>query len=253
MTCHKTSSFSSPRALSYLGSLSSVRALALATATLLSACAGDPTIQTGDDAETIMDGRLARVDNARASLVYVDPDFDYGRFDAVMIDPLDVEHIEVIQPSSSSSSINRFNREWELTDKDKESLRSNFSEAVKGAISSRGAFELTDEADHNVVRIAALITQIAPTGPRDDVQSRGVRSTVITDGAGSISVAMMITDSTSGEVLAIIKDTRDGESNFGTINNRVTNIAELRRHFNAWGRQLSDGLVALQQRSAKTP
>ena len=228
------------------------RGLALGLAAfvaLLGACAGEPTIQTGADAETIMDGRLARVDNTRSSLVYVDPDADYGRYDSVLLVPLDVDHIEIIQPNTTSSVANRFNRDWELTDSDRSKLQDAFREAMEKAIADGGDFSLAEDGGENVLRVEAMITQIAPNAPKDDVQSRGTRSTIITEGAGSLSVAMMLADGDSGEVLAIIKDTRSGQSNMNTINNSVTNMAEVRRHFRTWGMQLNNGLVALQTRA----
>ena len=52
----------------------------LAALSLLGACSSEPTIQTGEDAETIMEGRLARVDNSRSDLTYLDPTADYARY-----------------------------------------------------------------------------------------------------------------------------------------------------------------------------
>ena len=49
-----------------------IKQLAIATATLslLAACASEPTVQTGDDAEVVM-GNLHKVDNSRADLAYI--------------------------------------------------------------------------------------------------------------------------------------------------------------------------------------
>ena len=224
---------------------------AIAALAALSACSSPPSIQTGDDAETIMDGRLARVDNSRSTLAYVDPNGDYERFEQVYIETLNLDNVEIVQPTSGTSIANRFNREWELTDDDKTRLQEQFQESVSAAITKGGAFTLAEEPGKNVLRIDAMITGLAPSAPRDDVASRGARSTVITQGSGSMSIAMVLSDGYSGEVLAIIKDTRDSGSTINwTINNSVTNMAEVRRIFTSWGTQLQDGLVALQKRSA---
>ncbi|MEE4278367.1 MAG: DUF3313 family protein [Halieaceae bacterium] len=196
-----------------------------------------------------MDGRLSRVDNTQGSLVYVDPDADYARYRRVFVAPLNVDHIEIVQPGRGVSAVSRVNRDWELDDEDRSRLQQEFAETVRKAIKDGGSFAIADARGDDVIVIDAMITQIAPTAPRDDVQSRGTRSTIITEGAGSISVAIVLADGDSGEALAIIKDTRDGQSGFGTINNRVTNLAELRRHFRSWGTQLSDGLLALRERA----
>jgi hypothetical protein len=73
---------------------------------------------------------------------------------------------------------------------------------------------------------------------------------VITDGAGSISVAMLLTDGDSGEALAVIKDTYSSQNNVNWgINNSVTNMAEVRRAFNSWGSRLQRGLLTLRYRA----
>ena len=219
---------------------------------LLVACAGEPTVQTGPDAETVMDGRLARVDNTRGALVYIDPDADYARYRKVRIVPLDVDNVEIIQSSASRSMVNRYNREWQLTDSDKSRLREEFRKSMAATIADDGHFEISDEDGDDVLRLEAMVTRIAPTGPKDDTASRGMgRGYVITDGAGSISVAMLLADGDSGEVLAILKDTYDSQNNVNWgINNRVTNLAEVRRAFNSWGSRLQQGLLTLRDRSA---
>lgn len=223
------------------------------TISLLAACAGDPTIQTGDDAETIM-GSLNKVDNARADMAYVDPAGDYGRYTKVLLTPLDVDNVEIIQPSATSSVINRYNREWELTEKDKENLRKSFKEAMEKELTAGGAYEIADGPGDDVLRIDTMITAIAPSGPRDDFDSRTVgRSRVYTQGAGGMSIAVMFADGDSGEVLAMIKDTRNSDNSTWGLNNSVSNMAEVRRNFNAWGRKIHDGLLALRERGEATP
>ena len=49
--------------------------IVIAVAWFLAACAPQPTIQTGPDAETTFDG-LVRVDNSRFANAWVDPDVD---------------------------------------------------------------------------------------------------------------------------------------------------------------------------------
>ena len=219
----------------------------LAAATLLAACSSEPTIQTGDDAETIMGGTLAKVDNAAVDLAYVDPAGNYDRYDRVWIVPLDVDNIEIIQPKANASMVNRYNNEWELTDADKERLQKEFNESMTKELTSNGDFEVADGPGDDVIKVEAMITAIAPSGPKDDTASRGIgRSVVITEGSGAMAIAIMLADGDSGEVLAVIKDTRNSTNANWGINNSVTNLAELRRNFNAWSAQIHRGLVGLR-------
>ncbi|WP_439107537.1 DUF3313 family protein [Congregibacter sp.] len=224
-------------------------AVVLLPLAVLAACAEQPTIQMGDDAETIMGG-LAKVDNSRTDLAYVDPTADYARYAKVFIEPLDVDNVEIIQPNTSNSMVNRYNREWELTESDRQKLQSAFAEAMTKALTDGGAFEIADQGGDDVIKLEAMITQIAPSGPKDDQMSRATtRSTVITEGSGSMSIAIMLADGDSGEPLAIIKDRRSSvNSSMWGVNNSVSNMAEVRRNFTSWAVQIHDGLLALQAR-----
>ncbi len=104
---------------------------------ILGGCAGEPTIQTGEDAETVL-GTLNKVDNSRMDIAYVDPNGDYARYKRVYISPLDVDNVEIIQPSRGSSMLNRYNKEWELTDRDKQDLQTAFKDAAERQLTEGG-------------------------------------------------------------------------------------------------------------------
>jgi hypothetical protein len=214
---------------------------------LLGGCVGEPTIQTGDDAEIIM-GTLAKVDNSQVDLAYVDPNVDYTRYSKVFIMPLDVDNIKIRQPQTQRSMLNRYNREWELTDSERLEFQDAYRAAMEKALSKDGAFEVTDQRGDDVITVQGMITGIAPAGSKDDTKSRGVgRSQVYTEGAGAMSIAVMLTDGDSSEVIAIFKDARRGQQTVWGLNNSVTNMAEVRRYFSIWARQLHDGLLQRRQ------
>ena len=209
-------------------------------ATLVTACTGTPTVETGADAEVI-NGNLHRVDNSRASLAYVDPNADFSKYQRVLIQPLGVDNVEIIQPSNTTSAIQR--KEWALTDADKQSLQEMFAAAMEKQLQERGDFPLATAPDDDVLEIVAMITAIAPSGPKDDNRSRTPgRNYVITEGAGSIAVAVAFGDSETGEVLGLVKDARSSSSFWG-MNNSVTNKAEVQRVFNSWATQINTALA----------
>jgi len=222
----------------------------VALGSCLAACSGEPTIQSGPDAETVLDGQLTRVDNASVDFAYVNPRVDYGRYRRINLAPLRVDDIEIIQPSATSSMVNRFSREWELTEEDRASLQQLFRDAMEAAFAKNPTFTFTEDSADDVIRIEGAITSIAPTAPRDDVSSRTpARSRVYTEGAGAMSIAILLRDGDGGETLALINDTRrSANTNNWGINNRVTNTADIRRLFATWSRGLSDGLLRLQER-----
>ncbi len=212
----------------------------VAMLSLVAACSSTPEVQTGDGAEVIGDN-LHRVDNSKADVAYIDPDADFSKYTKVMIRPLGVNKIEVIQPSKTGTSMSR--RDWELTDADKQMLQDTFHSAMLKNLQDKGDFPLVDEPGDDVLEIGAMITAIAPSAAKDDGRSRAMgRSYVITDGSGAIAVAVAFGDSETGEVLALIKDSRSSSSHWG-LNNSVTNKADVQRMFSSWAMQINSSLV----------
>ena len=212
---------------------------ALAAVFFLAGCASDPEIQTGDDAEVIM-GNLHKVDNSRAQMAYLDPDANLAKYNRVLVRPLGVDKIEIIQPQRSTSVAG--NRDWELTEADKQALQAMFQEVMVKQLQEKGGYEVVDEPGDDVLEIAAMITAIAPSGPKDDNKSRPVgRTQVYTEGAGSIAVAVAYGDSETGEVLGLAKDSRSSNSYWGA-NNSVSNKADVRRMFTSWAIGIREGL-----------
>lgn len=202
---------------------------------MLIACENTPQIQTGENAEAIQ-GNLVRVDHASAKLAYIDPSADFNKYTAILLAPLGVDNVEIIQPSYSRRAAG--NQNWELTDADKIRLQGDFQNALSKQLSLHGTYPLVTAAGDSVLLIAAKLTRIAPNAPKDDNRSRPAgRSTIVTEGAGKISVEVTFSDSETGEVLALAKDTRSGSSLWG-LNNSITNAAQVRRVFNSWAIQI---------------
>ena len=207
--------------------------------TLLAACTGTPEVQTGDDAEVI-DG-LHKVDNSRADMAYLKPDADFSRFNKILLVPLGVDNVEIKQPNTSSS-INRHNQVWELTDEDKLKLQELFYEAMSKQLQEKGGYALTTEPGEGVLLVQARLLGIAPSAPKDDFRSRPIgRGAVYTEGAGAMSVGVAFANSQNGEILALMKDSRSTNNNWGR-NNSVSNMSDVRQMFNGWALGIRKGL-----------
>jgi hypothetical protein len=203
------------------------------TLTLVAACTGTPEIETGDDAEILVDN-LHKVDNSRADMAYVDPDVDFSKYNKILLIPLAVDHVEIKQPSSSGSMTRNKNRKWELTDTDKVKLQEAFHDAMVKQFSDKGGYPIVTEPGDDVMTIQGTLLGIAPSSPKDDNLSRSTgRSTTYTEGAGAMSVMVALGDSESGEVLGVMKDTRASASYWGR-NNSVSNWSDVRTMFNSW-------------------
>ena len=212
----------------------------IVTSVLLACAASEPTIQTGPDAE-IVDRNLHRVDNSRADLAYVDPDIDFTRYRRILVDPLGVDNVEIISPPRSGAT--RTSRgDWELSERDRAQLREMFATAMQRSFNEKGSYPIVGEPEDDVLRITATLTAIAPNAPPDSGGSRTIgRSRVYTEGAGTLYIKVVFSDSESGEVLALIKDSKDGSSTWG-VNNRAANMGEARRVFNTWATSIRASL-----------
>lgn len=214
----------------------------------LAACQNTPQVQTGENAE-IIQGNLVRVDHSRAKLAYVDPSADFKKYTAILLAPLGVENVEIVQPTTSYRTLRAPN--WALTDADKLRLQRDFHEALAKQLALQDTYPLVTAAGDNVLLISAKLTRIAPTAPKDDNRSRPAgRSAIITEGAGKISVEVTFSDSETGEVLALAKDTRSGSSLWG-LNNSITNEAQVRRVFTSWAMQIRAQLDRIQQKNSQ--
>jgi hypothetical protein len=211
------------------------------TLTLVTACAGTPEIETGDDAEVIME-TLHKVDNSRADMAYVDPNVDFGKYTKILLMPLAVDHVEIKQPNTSGSMYRNKSKKWELTDADKVKLQEAFHEAMVKQFEDKGGYPIVTEPGDDVMTIHGSLLGIAPSSPKDDNLSRGTgRTSTYSEGAGSMAVMVALGDSESGEVLGIMKDSRSSASYWGR-NNSVTNWSDVRSMFNGWALLIRNGL-----------
>ena len=67
--------------------------------------AGTANAQDGKDSgPDVILGTLHKVDNAKVGIAYVDPDADFSLYAKILLDPLNVDKVEIVQPSRSSGS-----------------------------------------------------------------------------------------------------------------------------------------------------
>ena len=207
--------------------------LLLASALGLAACSQTPVVQTGPDAEVI-EGNLHRVDNSVADKAYRDPAVKLTDYDAVILEPLVMDDVEIIYDRTR----NYRNIDWTLNDKDKEGLQQLFSKAF----ASDQRFTLTDQPGPKTLRVTVTLVKLEPNAPKDDFDSRPIgRSTYVTEGFGAISVRAVMEDTETGKVVAIMEDRKKTNGPYER-NNSITNRQDISRMFNSWASQLSRGL-----------
>ena len=206
---------------------------AVSMVALVAACSSTPEVQKGPDAEVIM-GNLHKVDNTRSDLAYVDPDADFSKYTKILLLPLDVDNVKIKQPDTSGSINRNRSRKWELTDQDKVKLQEEFRNSMVKQIEGKGGYPIVTEAGPDVLTLQPSLIGLAPSAPKDDNVSRAAgRSYTYTEGAGSMAVMVVLGDSESREMLALVKDSRATNSYWGR-NNSVSNLSDIRSIFNSW-------------------
>jgi hypothetical protein len=205
---------------------------------MLVACASEPKVSELSKDDVIMD-RLHRVTNSDAAVAYVDPNVDFSKYNRVMVDPLGVDNVEIIQPNTSNSaSMRTRNSTWELSDADKNKLKSAFADAMRTQLQDKGSYPVVTAAADDVLRITTVLTALAPNAPPDDNKSRNFgRGQVYTEGAGSVYLSVGFVDSETGEILAVVKDVKTSRNHFG-VNNSVTNFSDVKFMFGDWARAI---------------
>lgn len=219
--------------------------IAAGAITALIGCAGKtPSIQSGPGAEKDANN-LYKVDNTRVDLVYADPNANLRDYTHFIIDPLDVSQVVIVEPFY----IGLHRRTWTLTEKDKALLQDAYQTSMEKHLAKDQGFGLASQAAPNAIRIRAAIIEIAPNAPKDDFASRPIgRMKIISEGAGSITMAALLEDSVSQKPIAKVIDNREGSTMWG-LNNRVSNTAEVRRVFSRWAQLLRSRFDTIHQRN----
>jgi len=201
------------------------------SAALLAACSNTST--QSSDAPNVILGTLHKVDTRGVAIAYKDPNANFAQFTRIKLEELDLDNVTIIQPGQSVTNRGK----WELDDKTRSRLQTAYREVFMREM-ERGGYEVTEDEADDVLRITAALTAIAPSASQDNFNSRPVgRSRVYTEGAGSMSIAFGFSSATSGEILAIVKDSRSGSPMWGN-NNSVSNMSDVRFMFGGWARQI---------------
>ena len=199
----------------------------------LAACSQTPVVQTGPDAEVI-EGNLHRVDHSVADKAYRDPAVKLTDYSAVILEPLVMDNVEIVFDNTQ----NYRHKDWELDEKDKEGLQALFQKAF----SSEQRFTLTDQPGPGVLKVTMTMTKLEPNAPKDDFDSRPIgRSTYVTEGFGAMSVRVVMEDTQTGKVVAIMEDRQKTNGPYER-NNSITNRQDIYRMFVVWASQISKGL-----------
>jgi hypothetical protein len=211
----------------------------LSTAALLVAlvASGCTTTQRGPSE---WDG-LVRQTSTRFDAVFVKPDAEIPAYRNLLLKPADVRFAASWDPNRGGRSMRR-----SLDAADMAAIQADlatmFHDIFREELTS-GGFQFVTEAGPDTLTIIPAIVDLYITAP--DVPTAG-RSRTYTANTGRMTLVLELRDSTTGEILARVVDSRSGRNTgMMTITNRVTNTADARRAIRIWAQASRSGLESL--------
>jgi hypothetical protein len=218
----------------------------LSTALVLSlvACASEPTIQTGPDAEVTFDG-LVRIDNSAFSNAWIDPDVDLTQYTKIMPGGAEFE-FRAVKKSNSASMTRRPNEsEYWISDENKEKVREIVTLAFREELMQSKHFEFANTRGPDTLIIVGGLHDIVSRVP-PDIAGRGE---IYLASVGEATLILEARDSLSGETIYRAVDRRSAEQADGylTMSNSVRTVTEVRRMAKRWASRLRVGLDSIHE------
>ena len=219
------------------------KVIAIAAAALVVGCSSQPSIQTGPDAETTFDG-LVRIDNARFSAAWVDPEIDLTQYSKFMPGGAEFQFRNVQKMTATQARRTNENEFWIS-----ESQRARLVEVVTGIFDEELArsehFTMTDEPGQDTLIIVGALHDIVSRVPPAHIG----RGEIWLSSLGEATLVIEIADSLSGEVIFRAVDRRAIE-NVGSQMIRANSAStwgEVRRWARRWATRLREGLDSIHQ------
>lgn len=214
----------------FLGSL-------LVATAFLTACAGNPHLVEGETKDGLSPVAGVNVDEAFVAL-----DVDTAGFKSFYVEPLDASSTEVnFRPDSRIYP----RGEWEMTDEDRQRFAKQYGNAMTSALLSKG-FNLVEAPSEGVLRVKSQLLEVAPLAPKDDFKSRDVTKKYVSQGAGTLTMAMQLHDGADDRLLVSIEDKRVAGYRWQR-NTRFNNQHEVRLVFSSWARQFANQMSKIHE------
>ncbi|MGI9343267.1 MAG: DUF3313 family protein [Gammaproteobacteria bacterium] len=207
-------------------------------AAIVTGCAtAEPTLDTSPDAEVTFDG-LVPVKNSAFKRAWADPDADLSPYTKIMPGPAEFEFRAVRKTGTTSRSSNQ--REFWISDKDKEKLQQVVSDVFNEELAKSTRFAMTDAPGPDVLIISGALLDIVSLVPPE----RAGRSEVYLSRVGEATLVLELKDSQSGETLVRAAERRAAErpGQASVYSSAVTTWAEVKRLARRWAVKLREGL-----------
>ncbi len=214
---------------------------ALAAILLASACATEPSIPEGSEAEMSFDG-LVKVKNSVMDETWVKPGLDLSGYNKILPVRTEIEY-RAVKPVSKLRSMQSSTTEFPLTDLQKASVEQAVSEVFGEEGAKSKYFTITDTPDAGTLILIGKLFDVVSNVP-PELMGRG---DIYLNRIGEASLALELRDAQSGEILARSVDRRAIDPAFVRASNPVTNKAEFKRVLRSWATNMREKLDKLHE------
>ena len=173
--------------------------LVFALLATMTACAGPPSVQEQPSTEFAAEG-LHPVKSSGFATAYVRPDAKLSSYRTVNIETLELDNIDV----SRTAVAGTLRRHWQMTPDREAALQQVWSRAMDRAFSG---YQRAASGD-NTLRITARMTGVAPVRPTATTVGRDLQPMGSSQDVVEISMEFRLYNQGSGDLLAVIRDSR---------------------------------------------
>jgi hypothetical protein len=224
------------------------RLVRTALLTLLLAGCQAPTPRLGT--ETTEEG-LVRVDNSSFNFLYVRPNTDFSRYDAIKLEDAGIAYASEEERSRLQTSRET---EFPVPERAKRQIREIFAKAFISEMGKSRRFRLVDRVGPHVLLVRGALVDVVSFVPPEGLG----RTDVHTDGIGAATLMIEVSDSETRAVLARVEDRRIADRPGGNFEDSspVTNARDVRQLAHQWAqlcRKRLDEVAELGALGSTTP
>lgn len=209
---------------------------------------------TAQEEEIPLPEGLVEFENAKVDFAALRPGVDWSKYKTVMVYELAVTPAARDATPRSGKAHRYPGESWVLRDRDIEMMQEEFAEIMEKEL-PKGGFSFVTEPQADTLIIVPTIIDILLTAPIEDTRRTSTsRGAVYTEGAGALTIAVILADGETREIVAEGIDQRyPASANMWRENTRVFNIGDMRSIFRAWGRMLRKRLPDFASGEIETP
>jgi len=167
---------------------------------------------------------------------YVKPGIDLSTYTKVLVQPLNMDNIEVLKPVWEQDN----DEVWSFNPENRAAIQEWFMDAMQTQLEKKGGYALVSEPANDVMRIEVELLSITPYVKPGTPASDG-KFEISTLGSGDVVVSAEFRDSKTRELLILVEGGRTIGSEYKELS-RENHIKNVKSLFAKWGKKVRKAL-----------